>query len=257
MTIDVTTMSVEELSFRVRQDAERRDATFLLTLTNHPELNRIINSSDKFNGLTPILYALFCSCEDRNNDYLRVLLEMGADPNQKSGPGMSYLPLAEFSGSGNLEAVKMLVNAGAHVDGSNDRWYYMPLLCAARTGHTAVVEFLLDAGANLNIREQRCGATPLLVCTYHLDIVRLLLSRGADPNGVLWNGVLMLDDVLRCRQYDVAKLLLEYGANPHYVYKIQGQDRTVFDITQERDDNQALEILEPYRHGQCQQNINV
>ena len=61
---------------------------------------------------------------------------------------------------------------------------YTPLYHAIRMNSVACAVLLLEAGANPNIPEWINGWTPLIVCirvTKNIDIVRLLLSYGADP----------------------------------------------------------------------------
>ena len=61
-----------------------------------------------------------------------------------------------------------------------------PLYYAASFGLTEVVQYLLDAGADIEIHGGRCDATPLNIASYrgHYDVAKLLLSRGADPHAV-------------------------------------------------------------------------
>ncbi|MCT6855364.1 MAG: ankyrin repeat domain-containing protein, partial [Bombella apis] len=56
---------------------------------------------------------------------------------------------------------------------------------AARNGETDLVTQFLDAGMPADCTNNQ-GYTPLIVATYNeqLDTARLLLERGADPNGV-------------------------------------------------------------------------
>ncbi len=55
---------------------------------------------------------------------------------------------------------------------------------AARNGKLEAVELLLDAGADPTALSKRNGETPLHTAVYnrHIDVVRLLLSRGVSPN---------------------------------------------------------------------------
>ena len=76
-----------------------------------------------------------------------------------------------------------LVATSADVNGV-DNFYWTPLHLAAHAGVRAVVEYLLGHGATLEARSLT-GATPLMkaIETCNLDIVRLLINRGAKVRG--------------------------------------------------------------------------
>jgi len=62
--------------------------------------------------------------------------------------------------SGNLEAVKKHLVAGADVNIPDDRFGMTPLYHAAFWGHTTVIELLIASGADVNTKN-RVGSTPL------------------------------------------------------------------------------------------------
>ena len=80
---------------------------------------------------------------------------------------------------GHIEAVKLLIDAGADVHALN-KWRETPLLTAANHGQTTAVEYLLEAGAD-PCRCTDTGWSPLSIAAYkgHDDVVRLLLEEGA------------------------------------------------------------------------------
>src|SRR5581483_11708764 len=92
-----------------------------------------------------------------------VLLEHGANPNAVGG-GYSALHAAVLLG--NLPLVQLLVARGARIDSQ------------VRNGTTTT-----RATEEYFISENFVGATPLLLATRYLeiDIMRALLSKGADP----------------------------------------------------------------------------
>jgi ankyrin repeat protein len=92
---------------------------------------------------------------------------------------------------------------------------------AAFVGHIDRVRELLDGAPSLvnRVGEDRSGS-PLVHAAGrgHLDVVRLLLERGADPNlpeeGNAPHGRALYSAVYG-RHFEVARLLLEKGANPN------------------------------------------
>src|SRR5439155_15079405 len=107
------------------------------------------------------------------------------------------LDVFEASTVGNLERVRELV--GKNPAGVNsfaaDGFY--PLGLAAFFGHRAVVEFLLTQGADMNLaaqNEQRVTALHAAVARHDVEIVKMLLERGADPNAQQERGFVPLHD---------------------------------------------------------------
>jgi ankyrin repeat protein len=72
---------------------------------------------------------------------------------------------------------------------------------------------LIDRGADVNMANQD-GWTPLAlaVSARNTDLVRALLSKGADPNAPAGNGQRLLS--LASRNADIVKLLTEAGGKP-------------------------------------------
>ena len=68
-------------------------------------------------------------------------------------------PLHGAPGAGQIEAVKLLLSAGAEIDARDDRGR-TPLHEAARKGRVEVAEYLIGAGAQPNLTDG-LGQTPL------------------------------------------------------------------------------------------------
>lgn len=60
----------------------------------------------------------------------------------------------------------------------------MPLNWASDYGHVDVVKLLLDRGADINTKDKEAGSTPLHGASSlgYVDVIKLLLEKGADIN---------------------------------------------------------------------------
>jgi ankyrin repeat protein len=99
--------------------------------------------------------------------------------------------------------------------------YYsgLPLRCAAANGHLEVVKLLLERGANPNEPEFDIapfgGALHAAIGNKHHEIVTLLLEHGANPNGeVESSGNCLLIAKFARAPRKTRDLLLSYGAKP-------------------------------------------
>ena len=89
------------------------------------------------------------------------------------------------AGSTHLEAVRLLLAAGANVR-SRRLWEGTPLHDAARLGQIHIARLLVSHGADINSTEHHDGVTPLHLAAVHdrLEMVEYLLSERADVDAV-------------------------------------------------------------------------
>ncbi|KAF8454413.1 hypothetical protein BGX38DRAFT_1173630 [Terfezia claveryi] len=129
--------------------------------------------------------ALLGALEGNQIDIIQRLLAAGADPNRKN-PQDCKDPLFVASSKGSLEAVQLLVEAGAEVNHhdinqQSDTLFESPLIAAVQAGAVDVARYLLSVGADVNAKASS-GHTPLHAAVFarHHGIVRLFLAEGAD-----------------------------------------------------------------------------
>ena len=154
-------------------------------------------------------------------------------------------PLVFAAREGNLDSAKVLLDAGADVNQTTE-YGWTPLLVATNNRNYKLGAYLLEHGANPNIANKG-GWTPLYLATDnrnieggdypvpkpdmdHLEYIKLLLNKGADPNVQVKENTLSRTIftmqwffepgatafVRAAQSSDVAlmKLLLAHGADP-------------------------------------------
>ena len=187
--------------------------------------------------------------------------------------GLTALLLAARQGT--LETVQALLEGGADINQASPADGLTPLLIATINGHFDLAKFLIARSADVRAFSDN-GVTPLYAAlnvqwapkafypqpraylqqtTSYLDLMKLLLDKGADPNSRLrrkvWYSTYNFDN-LRLEEVgatsfwraayaadiDAMKLLLSYGADPHLptarpagrtTRGVQGQLQTVSD----------------------------
>lgn len=133
-------------------------------------------------GLTPLLHA--------TPEVARLLIDAGADVNPEDTYG-SGTPLGNAVISDDLDYIRLLLDAGADPDAIVPVLSQQgPLHFAVTNGSADAIRLLLDAGADPNLADE-LGFTPLLYAVsgqeignpeVAIEIARLLLAAGADVN---------------------------------------------------------------------------
>jgi len=121
-----------------------------------------------------------------------------------------------------IDAVVLLLRYGADVNLWDEKHSSTPLLNAVFANSIAAVRILLAAGADPNVRGDE-GDSPLRLCAQngYLEMARILLLCGATKTIDEWGGeraMTALGLAARGLHVEMVKLLLAHGADP------QGQD---------------------------------
>ena len=142
-------------------------------------------------------------------------IQSGVDVNRMI-PGESTTNLFYACMIGDPELVRLLIEHGAQIDGR--RGYTASLLTEAlRSGHSGVVAVLLEKGVDPNVTDHG-GQTPLMLATSNGDkrSIRVLLAAGADVSVSHYSGS-ALARAVRAGDIDIVRLLLSVGANPEEI----------------------------------------
>ena len=171
---------------------------------------------------------------------LERLLEQGADANSARGDGMTALHFA--AELGHVEAVRILLQAGADVAAGTRIGHYTPLHLASRGGHVAVAKSLLEAGADARATTTSSGSTPLHLAASSAgggaELIALLAEHGADVNArEVSAGQTPLMFAAGAGRAEAAAELLARGADPSVTMPVVD---AVAGYVRDREANRAL-----------------
>ncbi len=121
----------------------------------------------------------------------------------------------EASALGDLETVRNLVGGDRGLANGFSADGFYPLGLAAFFGHHAIVEFLLTNGADVKTaarNAQKVTALHAAVARRDVEIAKMLLEAGADPNARQERGFAPLHDAAANGNAPLVELLLTHGA---------------------------------------------
>jgi ankyrin repeat protein len=155
--------------------------------------------------------ALLLALRHKQVRIARRLLLAGANPKVKCG---DLTVLGQAACLGDVQLVRQLLKLGLHPDLAISKRADLPLASALFAGQTEVVRVLLSAGANPN-RPGRAGVRPLDIAIKAglREPVQLLLHHGANPNTASARGLTPLMTAVLARQTDIVSILLQRGAH--------------------------------------------
>jgi uncharacterized protein len=217
-----------------------------------------VNATEAWRGQTALMWA---AAED-HEPVARLLIELGADVNVRSTHydfpaltggnggiihdrpegGLTAIMFAARQGS--IETADRLIAAGADVNVSEPQYGFTPLQTAIFNGHYDLAARLVDKGANVNDGALYTAVEMRNLATYSnrpnppdvdkqvssLDIVKILLDHGADPNQPYTKkipprqaqgditvpaGATPLYRATRATDLAAIRALIEKGANPN------------------------------------------
>jgi uncharacterized protein len=182
-------------------------------------------------GVTPLALA----ATNGSDRLIDALLKAGANPNEASPEGETVLMTASRSGS--ASAVALLLEAGSTVNAAESWRGETALMWAAAQNHADIVRLLVGHGAATDVRSRTLtfpnvrynlathatlpppqgGFTALMFAARQgaLEAAQALAEARADLNVQDPDGTPALTVAIVNGHHDVARLLLERGANPN------------------------------------------
>ncbi|KAF9768691.1 hypothetical protein IL306_013959 [Fusarium sp. DS 682] len=148
--------------------------------------------------------ALTQAAEQGRADLAGLLLDHGANPNQREKHGRTALHIA--AENGHADVVAVLVVEGADIDARVYGW--TPILLAAKNDRFRIPDYLIRRGADVNASDY-CGRTTLHWAAKNgwRGLTRLLLEQGADVQARDQLGRTPYDWAVEHKQRFVANLL--------------------------------------------------
>jgi uncharacterized protein len=216
-----------------------------------------VNAREAWRGQTALMWA----AAENHAEVVKLLIELRADVNARSthyefpkltgGNGGiihdrsegGLTPLFFAARQGAIESAARLIEAGAEVNVTEPQYGFTPMQTAIFNGHYDLAERLVDKGADVNDGSLYTAVEMRNLATYSnrpnppesdahlssLDVITLLLARGADPNRVYTKripprqaqgdivvtpGATPLYRAMKATDLAVVRLLLDKGANP-------------------------------------------
>ena len=152
----------------------------------------------------------------QEDDIARVKEILKSNPDAINEPADNQfheLPIHMAAKTGNLEILRILIEAGTPVD-AGDCDNSTALGIAGMRKHTEMVTFLLEQGANVNHRDRKAD-TPLSFASYagNEEVIQLLLDAGADLYYRSPDGETLLRRACQRNVPMLARYILENGTD--------------------------------------------
>ena len=197
----------------------------LLSKGADPNCERVFTNGSRYSALRDSIF------EWPNDEIARLLIDAGADVNYVEQNDKVKVPvLISAICKSNVEMVKLLLSKGANPNcervfpnGTRDSALSDSI---SQWPNNEIARLLIDAGADVNyVKQTDKVKAPVLISAIsesNVAIVKLLLSKGADPNceRVLPNGTrdsALSDSIDRWPNDEIARLLIDAGADVNYV----------------------------------------
>ncbi len=181
-----------------------------------------VNAKDS-RGTTPVMYAAAYG----SLDAMKLIVAAGADVKAKNAFDATALHWSTYD----LDKVRVLVAKGADVNARSKQGRTPLIIAASYDGGSAVVKFLVEKGADISAADS-AGTTPLLAATEANDMssVTFLLQNGAavDTPGFFYEGAVAGQTALMNASahgnVDLMKMLLAKGANVNTITAEKGME---------------------------------
>ena len=221
---------------------------YLLRNGANPNSERVFRNGSRYSALIASLSVW------RNNEIARLLIGAGADVNYVGSVNSIKLSvLSTAVCTGNTEMVDYLIRSGADIN--SERVLSNGIRSSAlydcidvMRSNYEIAKLLIDLGADVNYDgtppedtapAAKCPILNFVVCLSNLKLAEYLLLNGADPNSerTFANNrySALSDSIMEWPNDDIAKLLIDSGADVNYIGLDDGEKMPVlFDAIRRR-----------------------
>ncbi len=154
-----------------------------------------------FNGFSQDIYD---ACRKGNVELIKRLSKLNLDTINKPNKS-GYTPLIIAGYRNQLEAVKVLLELGAHVNALSEDGTVLTAACYK--SNTELVKILISNKADVNVKNN-AGTTPLMfaIMAENEEVVKLLVEKGADKNAKDNSDKSIQEYVKNCDNLSIKKL---------------------------------------------------
>ncbi|MEJ2246218.1 MAG: ankyrin repeat domain-containing protein [Acidobacteriota bacterium] len=124
--------------------------------------------------------------------------------------------------------------------------YHTPLILASQNGNVEIVKLLLEAGAKVNAATYAGTAVGAASQNGHVATAKLLIESGADVNAATMDNVTALHLASQNGHLEIVKLLLDSGVNINTKGEIEGENYTALDLADINGHTAIVKILKEY-----------
>lgn len=160
------------------------------------------------------LFGLYIAASQGHNQIMQLLLDYGADVNQRTIDG--YTALHATSQRDHYKSLRVLLDSHANVNAAGPNNAHA-IHFATQNGNHELVELLIQYGADLNVKIEDTGLTPLMIASQLglVKIVTILVLSGVDLDAEDAVGNTALHFAAREGNHNIAYILLAAGADSY------------------------------------------
>lgn len=164
-----------------------------------------LNSRDR-RGATPLMHAAAYG----SIEAMKLLLEAGAGVNAAN----DFNATALLWCARDPDKAQLLIEQGADVNAQSKQGRTPLMLASMRDGGSRIVALLLAKGANPKVKDNRKEtALGLAAETGDVQTMRLLIDKGADIGSLNWEGETPVLQAVKSMRPEAVRLLIEKGAD--------------------------------------------
>jgi len=141
---------------------------------------------------------------------------------------------------GTVDEAKVMFQKNTECINTVNKDGFSPLILACYSGNNEMIFFLIENKANINYTSQEGTALMAATVKGNLDLVALLLKKGANPDLKNKTGITALMYAVQFKNIDIVKLLLRSGANK---FLEDNEGRTAFEYAVFTKNDEIINLL--------------